>query len=149
MGPHVTAVFLADHFLRLNLDLTNTVLGIIVSCAAIYGAVTLALRPVRRNTNQLKHNGGSHVADYAKDARDDSKLNRESLGRIEARLLEQDKDIREIRHASTKAAAAAAEAASRALNAEHSARKASKAAEDAVAALELIDSDTVRKVQDQ
>lgn len=46
--------------------------GTIAVGGAVLGVMRLWVRGIIQNTNQLQHNGGSHVADYAKDARDSS-----------------------------------------------------------------------------
>lgn len=61
-----------------NLDTLNTALEVVLGAAAVGGLVLAGLRrfiraqlrAIREDTKQLRHNGGSHVADYAKDARD-------------------------------------------------------------------------------
>lgn len=77
----------------LDLSSANTVFEVILSAAAV-GALMLAgikriiraqLKEIREDTKQLQHNGGSHVADYARDARD-----------VAARLETQVSDLAEL-----------------------------------------------------
>jgi hypothetical protein len=72
--------------------------GAVAVGAAILGAVTWAatkwidsrlddkLGPIRNQTKQLDHNGGGHVADYAKDARDESRKTNEKLDALAEKL---------------------------------------------------------------
>lgn len=68
--------------LSVNLDAANTLVSLTGGGIAIASAVLLGVRrmirnqltgqlaAIQQNTRQLEHNGGSHVADYARDARD-------------------------------------------------------------------------------
>lgn len=65
----------------INLDTANTIFEVALGAIAVGAAVLAgmkriirhALRDIREDTKQLRHNGGSHVADYARDARDIAK----------------------------------------------------------------------------
>lgn len=51
-------------------DWATTISGAAVVGGIILTVLKLWLRSLHEDTKQLQHNGGSHVADYAKDARD-------------------------------------------------------------------------------
>lgn len=76
------------------LPTVQTVLTLVISAgasAAVVGAVwkralrglAHSIRRVEESTEQLRHNGGSHVADYARDARNLSQETLERVARIE------------------------------------------------------------------
>jgi hypothetical protein len=57
---------------------TATVAGGVI---AVGGVIVTSLKLwIERDLKQLRHNGGSHVADYARDARDNSQKALEMIG---------------------------------------------------------------------
>lgn len=67
--------------MNIELDTVNLAIEVVLGACAIGGIVLAGvkrvvraqLREIREDTEQLRHNGGSSVADYAKDARDTSR----------------------------------------------------------------------------
>jgi hypothetical protein len=64
-------------------------LGTAASAVAVGTAATAFIRSyIRRETAQLRHNGGTHVADYARDARDESRQTNEKLDKLSEALTQ-------------------------------------------------------------
>lgn len=60
-------------------DLATITGAVIAVVGVILTVMKLWIEKITRDTKQLQHNGGSHVADYARDARDESRKTNERL----------------------------------------------------------------------
>lgn len=67
-------------------DIASTAAAATAVGGVMLGVLKLWVKQIQHDTSQLQHNGGGHVADYAKDARDESRKTNEKIDQLTEKL---------------------------------------------------------------